>query len=152
LTAPDSKGVPDMMKAGVAKMDLLYQGALADGRLRSDSSLVFEQELLLQEALNDLRPVEKEPVVALPQSSSAVRIAPVPLEVLDNSIKTPVEKPVVAPPPAPVVKPLSEDEQKAIEKQRKKEEKERAKAEKKARKEAERRAKEERKAREASGN
>jgi hypothetical protein len=153
LTAPDSKGVPNMMKAGVAKMDALYQGALADGRLRSDSSLVFEQELLLQEALNDLRPVEKEPDAELPHNSSAVRIAPVPLEVLDNSIKTPAEKPVVAPPPpAPVVKPLSEDEQKAIEKQRKKDEKERAKAEKKARKEAERRAKEERKAREASGN
>jgi hypothetical protein len=153
LTSPDSKGVPNMMKAGVAKMDVLYQAALADGRLRSDSSLVFEQELLLQEALNDLRPVEKEPVVDLSPDSQPARITPVPLEALDNSVKNPIEKPIVAPPPpAPVVKPLSEDEQKALEKQRKKDEKEREKAEKKARKEAERRAKEERKAREASGN
>jgi hypothetical protein len=153
LTSPDSKGVPNMMKAGVAKMDVLYQAALADGRLRSDSSLVFEQELLLQEALNDLRPVEKEPVVDLSQGSQPARIISVPLETLDNSVKNPIEKPIVAPPPpAPVVKPLSEDEQKALEKQRKKDEKEREKAEKKARKEAERRAKEERKAREASGN
>jgi hypothetical protein len=153
LTSPDSRGVPNMMKAGVAKMDVLYQAALADGRLRSDSSLVFEQELLLQEALNDLRPVEKEPVVDLSPDSQPARITPVPLETLDNSVKNPIEKPIVAPPPpAPVVKPLSEDEQKALEKQRKKDEKEREKAEKKARKEAERRAKEERKAREASGN
>jgi hypothetical protein len=154
LTAPDSKAVPDMLKAGVAKMDALYQGALADGRLRSDSSLVFEQELLLEEELNDLRPVEQAPVAALPKNSGPVRMAPVPLDELDDSVGKLPEKPVIVPivPTAPVVKPLSEDEQKALEKQRKKEEKEREKAEKKARKEAEKRAKEERKARESSGN
>ena len=52
LDAENSKAIPDMMARGVAKMDELYQAALAAGRLKSESSLVFERDVIEEEDLD----------------------------------------------------------------------------------------------------
>lgn len=160
LTAPNSKAVPAMLKQGVGKMDALFQEALAVGRLRSDSSLVFEQELLLQEALNDLRPLEAAAANA-GRSNENQKLETAPLKEIDPSVpeviepkeaKPVKEAPIKAQPLTKAEKKALKKKEKALRKKRRKEEKAREKAERKARKEAKRRAKEERKAREAAEN
>jgi hypothetical protein len=154
LNAANGKGVPAMMTAGVKKMDELFQNALAAGRLRADTSLIFEQALIDAESLDDDLPI----VTAQPSKSNdnarsggQGKLDIVPIDVLDNAV-IPVAPPPPPPPPPPPAVVLTEKELKQLEKQAKKEEREREKAEKKARKEAERRAKEERKAREAAND
>jgi hypothetical protein len=154
LNAANGKGVPAMMTAGVKKMDELFQNALAAGRLRADTSLIFEQALIDAESLDDDLPI----VTAQPsrsndngRSGGQGKLDIVPIDVLDNAI-VPIAPPPPPPPPPPPTVVLTEKELKQLEKQAKKEEREREKAEKKARKEAERRAKEERKAREAAND
>ncbi len=154
LSTQSGKGVPAMMNAGVKKMDELFQNALAAGRLRADTSLIFEQALIDEEALDEDLPVSVTPTrdsSDLNRPATTDRLDVAPTDVLDQNI-LPVAPP---PPPAPVAPPpvqLTEKEIRELEKQQKKQEREREKAEKKARKEAERRAKEERKAREAEND
>jgi hypothetical protein len=65
LRATGSAGIPAMMDEAVKKMDDLFQSALSQGRLRADSSLVLEQEVIEEE---DLLPPEeiKPPEVTAP--------------------------------------------------------------------------------------
>ncbi len=42
MTAPTSKAIPDMMAKAVVRIDDIYKAALASGRLRADTSLIFE--------------------------------------------------------------------------------------------------------------
>lgn len=74
LRAKDSKGLPAMMDQAVVKMDELYQQALAAGRLRADSSLVFEDDIVEEEDLDE--PVEPtvDPATALEQTVNAVGV------------------------------------------------------------------------------
>lgn len=51
LRTTSSKGIPAMMDQAVVRMDQLFQSALAGGRLRADSSLVLEQEVIDEEDL-----------------------------------------------------------------------------------------------------
>ncbi|MGB5078782.1 MAG: heavy-metal-associated domain-containing protein [Sphingorhabdus sp.] len=51
LRVGSSKDIPAMMDQAVVRMDQLFQSALADGRLRADSSLVLEQEVIDEEDL-----------------------------------------------------------------------------------------------------
>jgi hypothetical protein len=155
LRTSSSTGVPAMLTQGVVKMDALFQNALAAGRLRADTSLIFEQALLDEEALDEPIPVRD---TAGDQNASAnsgnkqQRLDTVPLDVLDNAAQNPIGPiqigPIVPVQPKPAVKPLSDEERKEQEKREKKERKESEKIEKKARKELEKREKEERKARE----
>jgi hypothetical protein len=154
LSAESGRGIPAMMVAGVKKMDELFQNALAAGRLRADTSLIFEQALIDAESLDDDLPVISTQPAAGGNSSRTGdqgRLDTVPIDILDNAV-VPVAPPPPPPPPAPPPVQLTEKERKQLEKQAKKEEREREKAEKKARKEAERRAKDERKARESADN
>jgi hypothetical protein len=52
LRTANSSGIPGMMDQAVIKMDQLFQTALAGGRLRADSSLVLEQQIIDDEELN----------------------------------------------------------------------------------------------------
>jgi hypothetical protein len=156
LRAPNSAGIPSMMDEAVKKMDDLFQSALSQGRLRADSSLVLEQEVIEEEELDQVAPVIETPgpndtapgPSLLPSES---------LDILDRAVnditngRTVSPNPSLPPPSRPVITPppvLSEQDQKALDKQRRQAEKEREKEEKKRRKEAEKRAKEEQKARE----
>lgn len=147
LNAANGRGVPAMMASGVKKMDELFQNALAAGRLRADTSLIFEQALIDAESLDDIPIVTAPATLGAGNSSSTIRrLDTVPIDVLDNAV-APVAPPPPPPPPPPLPPvQLTEKEIKQLAKAAKKEEREREKAEKKARKEAERRAKEERKA------
>ncbi len=49
LRVESSAALPQMMDEGVRRMDALYSGALAAGRLRPDSSLIIEQPLEVEE-------------------------------------------------------------------------------------------------------
>jgi hypothetical protein len=60
LRTTSSKGIPAMMDQAVVRMDQLFQSALAGGRLRADSSLVLEQEVIDEEDLE--AEVEETPV------------------------------------------------------------------------------------------
>ncbi len=154
LSTGNGKGVPAMMTAGVKKMDELFQNALAAGRLRADTSLIFEQALIDAESLDDDLPIvsaQPSGTTDTTRSGGSGKLDIVPIDVLDNAV-VPVAPPPPPPPPPPPAVVLTEKELKQIEKKAKKEEREREKAEKKARKEAERRAKEERKAREAAND
>lgn len=64
LRATGSAGIPAMMDEAVKRMDQLFQSALAGGRLRADSSLVLEQEVIEEEEL--AKPEELVPVTPVP--------------------------------------------------------------------------------------
>lgn len=51
LRTASSAGIPAMMDQAVARMDELFQSALAAGRLRADASLVLEPEVVEEEEL-----------------------------------------------------------------------------------------------------
>lgn len=61
LRTNSSAGIDAMMNQGVKKIDELFQAALSDGRLRADSSLVLEQEIVEEEDLET--PVEEAPTI-----------------------------------------------------------------------------------------
>lgn len=44
LTAPDEDGVPKMLNEALVKIDLIYRGALAEGLLQPDPTLVADQQ------------------------------------------------------------------------------------------------------------
>lgn len=53
MRAKNSAGIPAMMDQAVVKMDQLFQDALAAGRLRADSSLLFEDDIVEEEDLDE---------------------------------------------------------------------------------------------------
>lgn len=101
LRVPTSKGIPAMMDQAVVKMDQLFQSALADGRLRADSSLVLEQEVIDEE---DLESEVEETPVAVQADGGAPSAEPS----LDDIVKSIVpegddetDAPLVTPAPPP---------------------------------------------------
>lgn len=56
LRVESTAAIPAMMDAGVKRMDAIYAGALAAGRLRPDSSLIIEQPLLPEELDLEIMP------------------------------------------------------------------------------------------------
>lgn len=101
LRVPTSKGIPAMMDQAVVKMDQLFQSALADGRLRADSSLVLEQEVIDEE---DLESEVEETPVAVQADGGAPSEGPS----LDDIVKSIVpegddetDAPLVTPAPPP---------------------------------------------------
>ena len=87
LRAANSAGIPAMMDEAVKKMDALFQAALSEGRLRADSSLVLEQSVVEEQALE--APVEV--------------IAPPPVDILGKAVEqisTQTTPTPAAPPPA----------------------------------------------------
>ena len=71
LRASNSAALPAMMDEAVVKMDQLFQDALAAGRLRADSSLILEQEIVEEEDLDE-EPVVEETAVAVDPLEQAV--------------------------------------------------------------------------------
>lgn len=76
LRANDSKGLPAMMDQAVFKIDQLYQNALAAGRLRADSSLVFEDDIVEEEDLAAPEEAAVDEATALEQAVNAVGTDP----------------------------------------------------------------------------
>ena len=104
LTASDSKGIAAMMAQGVKRMDELFQGALAAGTLRTESSLVFEQEVVEEEDL-DQAPALETPTV---QNAPPVTLDAEPLDILDQAVRDITEGQGNPPPPVqtpPAAKP-----------------------------------------------
>jgi hypothetical protein len=64
LRTTSSKGIPAMMDQAVVRMDQLFQSALAGGRLRADSSLVLEQEVIDEEELDTPEETPAEPTLS----------------------------------------------------------------------------------------
>ncbi len=56
LRVESSAAIPAMMNAGVKRMDAIYAGALAAGRLRPDASLIIEEPVLPEELELELMP------------------------------------------------------------------------------------------------
>lgn len=48
LTAPDEAGVPKMLNEALVRIDLVYRGALAEGLLQPDPTLVADQQTFYQ--------------------------------------------------------------------------------------------------------
>jgi hypothetical protein len=59
LRVGSSAGIPQMMDEGVRRMDQMFSQALADGRLRPDSSLVIEQPVDVEDLPTEEAPVEE---------------------------------------------------------------------------------------------
>ncbi len=59
LRVGSSAGIPRMMDEGVRRMDQMFSQALADGRLRPDSSLVIEQPVDVEALPTEEAPVEE---------------------------------------------------------------------------------------------
>jgi hypothetical protein len=57
LSVPSSAGIPKMMDDGVKRMDEIFDMALANGKLRPDSSLVVEQPVVIAD--EDAKPEEQ---------------------------------------------------------------------------------------------
>ncbi len=58
MTAPSSKAIPDMMAKAVVRIDDIYKGALASGRLRADTSLIFEDPNAEKEKAEEAKAAE----------------------------------------------------------------------------------------------
>ncbi len=103
LRAANSAGIPAMMDEAVKKMDELFQNALSEGRLRADSSLVLEQAVVEEQALEtpeEAAPVvEAKPVDALGkvvEEVSGAPAVPTPPPAAQTSISVQFETPTAA--------------------------------------------------------
>lgn len=83
LQAANSAGIPAMMTQGVKRMDSLFQNALAAGRLRSDSSLILESQLVEEEAL-DQPPAGSD---APPANGDDPAVNRAPADILDDVVR-----------------------------------------------------------------
>lgn len=93
LRVPSPKGIPAMMDQAVAKMDELFQSALASGRLRADASLVLEQEVIDEEELE----TEIEPLPGEEVAEEGTEIRQPTLDEVVNSIVPEAAPPTGAP-------------------------------------------------------
>lgn len=76
LRVESSAALPRMMDAGVKRMDEIFAGALASGRLRPDSSLIIEQPVLPEELPTEEAPlleVDNAATVQEPVATGATR-------------------------------------------------------------------------------
>jgi hypothetical protein len=99
LRAKDSAGIPQMMDAAVKKMDDLFQSALAEGRLRADSSLVLEQTVVEEEQLQTPEEITPPPVDILGKAVediSGVPNTPVPTSSAQSTISVQIDTPTAA--------------------------------------------------------
>ncbi len=83
LQASGSAGIPAMMAQGVKRMDALFQNALAAGRLRSDSSLILESQLVEEEDLAE-PPQDAEEAST---GGDAPELNTAPLDILDETVR-----------------------------------------------------------------
>lgn len=108
LQAADSKGIPAMMVKGVKQMDALFQNALAAGRLRADSSLVLEAQVVEDEALDV--PIVQAPTantgsdVDVDPGDTAPALDAEPLDILDEAVRD-----ISGSPPASPAAPATND-------------------------------------------
>ncbi|MFC4291874.1 heavy-metal-associated domain-containing protein [Sphingorhabdus arenilitoris] len=99
LQVSDSKGIPGMMAQGVQRLDGIYQSALAAGRLRSESSLVFESDLIEEEDLE--KPAPPPTTEPSPGDGEAATLQTEPLDVLDRAVRDISGQAAPTPAPAP---------------------------------------------------
>lgn len=96
LRTSKSSGIPAMMDQAVVRMDRLFQSALADGRLRTDASLVLEEEIVEEEDL------EAEVVETLVETDGeVVEPAGPSLDEIVKSVEPEPQPPVPTPTPTP---------------------------------------------------
>lgn len=104
LQADNNAGIPAMMNEGVKRMDILFQNALAAGRLRSDSSLILESKLVEEEELAEPLPEPGTP----PANDRDPSLNTEPADILDEAVRDITASPRPGSPPdqaAPAERP-----------------------------------------------
>ncbi|NJM51637.1 MAG: heavy-metal-associated domain-containing protein [Sphingomonadales bacterium] len=99
LQASNSTGIPQMMAQGVQQIDGIYQTALAAGRLRSESSLIFESDLIKEEDLEQPAPPPSSTSTS-PEGDSPAQLQVEPLDTLDQAVREISRQGEPAPPPS----------------------------------------------------
>ncbi len=96
LRAANTAGLPAMMNDGVKKIDELFQTALAGGRLRADSSLVLERQVVEDEELGT---PEELPKPADSVDGTAIAKPSEPIDPLERAVQDVIEENPGAPQP-----------------------------------------------------